>query len=73
MTEPRENDYSFAGTRQRQLRLGLELTPVERLRWLEERVAEMLALQDWAAQARERSVEPEGSGSANLQAKIKDL
>jgi hypothetical protein len=38
-------DGSFEGTRRRQILCGLDLTPAERLRWLERRMAELRALQ----------------------------
>jgi hypothetical protein len=48
--------WSFEGNRRRQLRMGLELTPVERLRWLEETVEEILP---WVGRARlGRPVDP---------------
>ena len=34
-------DVGFEGHRRRQVRLGLTLSPAERLRWLEETIAEM--------------------------------
>ena len=42
---PADYDGSFEGTRLRQIRLGLELDPVGRLRWLETTMAELRALQ----------------------------
>ncbi len=39
-----EFDGTFEGTRQRQILLGLELEPAERLRWLERTMAELRAL-----------------------------
>jgi hypothetical protein len=38
-------DGSFDGTRRRQILSGLDLSPVERLRWLERRMTELRALQ----------------------------
>jgi hypothetical protein len=38
-------DGSFEGTRRRQILSGLDLSPAERLRWLERRMAELRALQ----------------------------
>jgi hypothetical protein len=38
-------DGSFEGTRRRQILSGLDLTPLERLRWLERRMSELRALQ----------------------------
>jgi hypothetical protein len=40
-----ETAWDFEGTRRHHLRLGLQMTPVERLRWLEETVDEMRRLQ----------------------------
>lgn len=34
-------DQGYEGVRRRQARLGLRLTPLERLRWLEERMREL--------------------------------
>jgi len=42
-------DGTFDGTRRRQDLAGLELTPTERLRWLEERMTELLRLKGRAA------------------------
>ncbi|HXH37267.1 MAG TPA: hypothetical protein VNN08_01430 [Thermoanaerobaculia bacterium] len=42
-------DGTFEGTRRRQELAGLELTPAERLRWLEERMTELLKLKGRAA------------------------
>ena len=57
MTEPREiqsdskeDSWDFEGTRRHHIRLGLRLTPAERLRWLEETVDEMRLLQGLARQ-----------------------
>ncbi len=48
-------DAGFEGHRRRQARLGLTLTPVERLRWLEQTMEELRA---WVGRARKgRSVE----------------
>ena len=53
--DPQE-PWTFAGSRSRGLRMGLEMTPAERLRWLEETVEEMLP---WVGRARlGRPVEP---------------
>jgi hypothetical protein len=53
--DPQES-WTFAGSRSRVLRMGLEMTPAERLRWLEETVEEMLP---WVGRARlGRPVEP---------------
>ena len=45
-------DRGYEGTRRRQARLGRSLTPLERLRWLSETVAEMRRVQ---GRARDRS------------------
>ena len=51
-----EEPWTFAGSRSRVLRMGLGMTPAERLRWLEETVEEMLP---WVGKARlGRPVEP---------------
>lgn len=42
-------DGSFEGTRRRQILSGLALTPAERLRWLERRMAELRSLTGKAA------------------------
>ena len=53
MTEPtREETWSFEGTRRHHIRSGLRLTPLERLRWLEETVDEMRRLQGLARKGR---------------------
>jgi hypothetical protein len=44
-------DGTFEGTRRRQDLAGLELTPAERLCWLEERMTELLKLKGKAAPA----------------------
>jgi hypothetical protein len=44
--------WDFEGTRRHHLRLGLRMTPVERLRWLEETVDEMRRLQGLARKGR---------------------
>lgn len=41
-------DGTFEGTRRRQELAGLDLTPAERLRWLEERMTELLRLKGTA-------------------------
>jgi hypothetical protein len=46
--------WDFEGARRHHLRLGLKMTPAERLRWLEETVDEMRRLQGLARRA-ERS------------------
>lgn len=64
MTEPtrskdqtgrQEESWDFEGTRRHHIRSGLKLTPVERLRWLEETVDEMRKLQGLARKARKAS------------------
>lgn len=40
--------WDFEGTRRHHIRLGLQMTPLERLRWLEETVEEMRQLQGLA-------------------------
>ncbi len=50
-------DAGFEGHRRRQARLGLKLTPAERLRWLEQTMEELRA---WLGRARKgRSVKNE--------------
>jgi hypothetical protein len=46
--EQEEDAWDFAGTRRHHIRRGLQLTPAERLRWLEETVDEMRRLQGLA-------------------------
>ena len=46
-------DGTFEGTRRRQELAGLELTYAERLRWLEERMTELLKLKGKAASSNE--------------------
>ena len=54
--KPREEPWTFAANRSRQIRIGLDLTPAERLRWLEETVEE---LRPWVGRARRgRPVDP---------------
>ena len=43
-----ETTWDYAGTRRHHIRLGLRMTPAERLRWLEETVDEMRQLQGLA-------------------------
>jgi hypothetical protein len=47
-TEQEEDVWDFAGTLRHHIRRGLQLTPAERLRWLEETVDEMRRLQGLA-------------------------
>ena len=51
-TEQKEITWDFEGTRRHHIRLGLQMTPAERLRWLEETVDEMQQLQGLARQGR---------------------
>ena len=44
--------WDFEGTRRHHLRLGMQMTPLERLRWLEETVEEMRKLQGLARRGR---------------------
>lgn len=50
--DSKEDSWDFEGTRRHHIRLGLRLTPAERLRWLEETVDEMRRLQGLAQQCR---------------------
>jgi hypothetical protein len=43
-----EITWDFEGARRHHIRLGLQMTPVERLRWLEDTVEEMRQLQGLA-------------------------
>jgi hypothetical protein len=45
-------DWDFEGARRHHLKLGLDLTPEERLRWLEETIEEMRSLQGLARNGR---------------------
>ena len=45
-----EFNGTFEGTRRRQILLGLDLEPAERLRWLERNMAELRALKGRAGQ-----------------------
>ena len=49
MAEEPQEPWTFAANRSLQIRKGLELTPAERLRWLEETVEELLP---WVGRAR---------------------
>lgn len=51
-TPKEEIAWDFEGTRRHHLQLGLPMTPVERLRWLEETVDEMRQLQGLARKGR---------------------
>ncbi|MES1242922.1 MAG: hypothetical protein ABUT39_15005 [Acidobacteriota bacterium] len=50
--DPGEITWDFEGTRRHHIRLGLQMTPVERLRWLEDTVEEMRQLQGLACKSR---------------------
>jgi hypothetical protein len=50
--DSKEDSWDFEGTRRHHIRLGLRLTPTERLRWLEETVDEMRRLQGLARHGR---------------------
>ncbi len=57
MTEPSHDQreklvWDFDGARRHHIRLGLRMTPAERLHWLEETVAEMRQLQGLARKGR---------------------
>lgn len=56
--ERQKEAWDFEGTRRHHIRSGLRLTPMERLRWLEETVDEMRRLQGLARTGR-RIQEPE--------------
>jgi hypothetical protein len=51
--------WDFAGTRRHHIRLGLQMTPAERLRWLEETVDEMRQLQGLARKGRKIGENPD--------------
>ena len=51
-TDRQEEAWDFEGTRRHHIRSGLRLTPLERLRWLEETVDEMRRLQGLARKGR---------------------
>jgi hypothetical protein len=55
MSNDSDWDWDFEGTRRHHLKQGLRLTPEERLRWLEETVEEMRALQGLAKKGRPMS------------------
>jgi hypothetical protein len=48
----RDLGWDFEGHRRRQARLGLQLSPVERLRWLEESMEDLRKLVGRARQGR---------------------
>lgn len=50
--DPGEITWDFEGTRRHHIRLGLQMTPAERLRWLEDTVEEMRLLQGLARKSR---------------------
>jgi hypothetical protein len=47
-----EITWDFEGTRRHHIRLGLQMTPAERLLWLEDTVEEMRQLQGLARKGR---------------------
>lgn len=49
---PKEITWDFEGTRRHHIRLGLQMTPAERLRWLEDTVEEMRQLEGLARKSR---------------------
>lgn len=53
-----ETTWDFEGTRRHHIRLGLQMTPAERLRWLEETVEEMRQLQGLARKGRKIGESP---------------
>jgi len=54
-----EFDRGFEGHSRRQARLGLELTPAERLRWLEQTMEELRGLLGRARQGRPNKPKPD--------------
>jgi hypothetical protein len=52
VTNKEEIAWDFEGARRHHLRRGLQMTPAERLRWLEETVEEMRQLQGLARRGR---------------------
>ena len=54
-----EFDRSFEGHSRRQARLGLTLTPAERLRWLEQTMEELRGLVGRARQGRPNKPKPD--------------
>ena len=52
MANKEEIAWDFEGARRHHLRRGLQMTPAERLRWLEETVEEMRQLQGLARRGR---------------------
>lgn len=54
-----EITWDFEGTRRHHIRLGLQMTPSERLRWLEETVNEMRQLQGLARKGQKIGEEPQ--------------
>ncbi len=53
--DPKTESEDFARHKREQIRLGLRLTPAERLRWLEETMEEMRELQRLARRRPDRS------------------
>jgi hypothetical protein len=51
-TDQEETVWDFDGTRRHHIRLGLRMTPAERLHWLEKTVDEMRQLQGLARKGR---------------------
>jgi hypothetical protein len=58
--EPSLYGWDFAGTRRHHFQQGLQMTPIERLRWLEDTVEEMRRLQGLARHGR-KIQDPESS------------
>lgn len=56
---PGQFDRGFDGHGRRQARLGLNLTPAERLRWLEETMEELRGLLGRARQGQPLNQEPD--------------
>ena len=52
-------DRGFEGHSRRQARLGLKLTPAERLRWLEQTMEELRGLLGRARQGRPNKAKPD--------------
>jgi hypothetical protein len=62
--EAEEFDGSFEGTRLRQILAGLDLNHTERLRWLEDRMTELMKLRGKAGEARNAAVSAAGSAAS---------
>jgi hypothetical protein len=69
-SEADDGTWDFEGTWRHHIRQGLRLTPVERLQWLEETVAEMRQLQGLARSVRktEEKPDPETLGTGEMPA-----